>query len=348
MLDTMKVRLVDVARAAGVSKTTVSDALNGTGRLPEATREHVRQVARSLGYRPNATARLLRAGHTRLIGLAAREYVERPWVYTELAYFAQLATLCSREALARGYGIVLLPNTGPDDCWLELPLDGVFIVDPVAEDPLVGDFLSAGIPVLSDRRAMAGTGGPWIDFDYPLAVREVMDHLAAMGARRVAAIVGATTAAFHEDSARGYLDWCAEHGQEPMLRTLPDPGLEPTLAAVDGLLSEPEPPDALFSLVEASPGLLVDAIRRRGLSVPGDLLLVCTTEDPTAPYTDPPVTTLSFLPEETARTGVQLLVDRIEGKGGEGGRLLAARLDVRASSQPGLAQSGLAQSGLDQ
>src|ERR1700756_1936431 len=87
-----RVRLVDVARAAGVSKTTVSDALNGSGRLPEPTREHVREVARRLGYRPNATARLLRAGHTRLLGLAAREYVETPWVYAEMAYFSQLVT----------------------------------------------------------------------------------------------------------------------------------------------------------------------------------------------------------------------------------------------------------------
>ncbi|MFI6597595.1 LacI family DNA-binding transcriptional regulator [Nonomuraea sp. NPDC050536] len=328
----MRVRLVDVARAAGVSKTTVSDALNGTGRLPEATREHVRQVARSLGYRPNATARLLRAGHTRLIGLAAREYVAGPWVYTELAYFAQLSTLCSREALARGYGIVLLPNTGPDDCWLELPLDGVFIVDPVAGDPLVGDFLSAGIPVLSDRRAMEDTGGPWIDFDYALAVRQVLDHLEAAGARRVAAIAGATTAAFHQDSARAYLDWCAERHSEPRLVSLAEPGLEGTLAAVDTLLAADEPPDALFSLVEASPALLLDAIRRRGRSVPGDLLLVCATEDPTAPYTDPPVSTLSFLPEETARVGIELLVDRIEGRGSGDGRLLRARLDIRASS----------------
>ncbi|MFI6324412.1 LacI family DNA-binding transcriptional regulator [Nonomuraea sp. NPDC050556] len=329
----MKVRLIDVARAAGVSKTTVSDALNGAGRLPEATREHVKQVARSMGYRPNATARLLRAGHTRLIGLAAREYVERPWVYTELAYFAQLATLCSREALARGYGIVLLPNTGPDDCWLELPLDGVFIVDPVADDPLVGDFLSAGIPILSDRRAMAGTDGPWIDFDYGRAVHEVMDHLHAGGARRIAAIAGATTAAFHHDSARAYLDWCASHGCEPRLAMLDEPGLEATLVAVESLLGAAEPPDALFSLVEVSPPLLLDTIRRLGRSVPGDLLLVCATEEQTAPYTDPPVTTLSFVPEETARAGIELLVDRIEGRSGVAGRLLEPRLEIRASSR---------------
>lgn len=58
----------DVAAAAGVSITTVSDALNGKGRLPDATRRHVREVADRLGYRPSAAARTLRTGKSGLIG----------------------------------------------------------------------------------------------------------------------------------------------------------------------------------------------------------------------------------------------------------------------------------------
>ncbi|WP_433239138.1 LacI family DNA-binding transcriptional regulator [Streptosporangium sp. CA-135522] len=333
-----RVRLVDVARAAGVSKTTVSDALNGAGRLPAATREHVRQVARRLGYRPNATARLLRAGHTRLIGFAAREYVEAPWVYAELAYFGQLVNATTRAALTHGYGVVLLPTSGPDDCWLDMPLDGVFVVDPVAGDPMVGDFLAAGIPVVSDRRALAeaasgvGTTGRWIDFDHGGATRRVLDHLEAAGAERIAVIAAATTACFHHESAGAYRDWCAERGREPFIAHSPSPGLQGVLDAVDELLDGPAPPDALFILVEVNPPLLLDAIRRRGRSVPDDLLLVCTTEDPTALYTDPPISTLSFLPGETAEAAVELLVDSVEGRAGEPGRLFSAELRIRASS----------------
>ncbi|MGW4410058.1 LacI family DNA-binding transcriptional regulator [Nonomuraea sp. NPDC004702] len=329
-----RVRLVDVARAAGVSKTTVSDALNGAGRLPDATREHVRQVARRLGYRPNATARRLRAGRSRLLGLAAREFVEHPWFYTELAYFARLTAATTRAGMTHGYGVVLLPTTGPDDYWTDLPLDGVFVVDPVEGDPLVGDFLAAGVAVVSDRRAVAGTPWPWVDFDYGAALRGVLDHLEEGGARRIAAVGAPTTACYHRDSVRAYLDWSAERGRDPLLAQLDGPGFEPTLAAVEGLLSDPEPPDALVVLVEVSPSLLLDRIRKLGRSVPGDLLLVCATEDPTAPFTDPPVSTLSFLPVETADIAVGMLVDLIEGRGVAGGRLLQARFDVRASSDP--------------
>lgn len=338
-----RVRLVDVARAAGVSKTTVSAALNGSGRLPEATRRHVREVAHRLGYRPNATARLLRAGRTRLLGLAVREYSETPWVYSELAYFSQFTTAAGRAALAHGYGIVLLPTTSPGDWWLDLPLDGAIVMDPTADDPMVADFLSAGIPVVSDRRALSAPGGSedaeplgrWVDFDYAAATREVLDHLASAGARRIALVTATSTSSFFEESERAYRAWCETRGYEPLLTATTAPGDSRALEAVDGLLaSAVEPPDALFTLVETSPPLLLDRLRRHGLSVPDDLLLVATTEDPTAAHCDPPVTTLSFLPAETAEAGVELLVDAFEGRATARGRLFTARLDIRASSTP--------------
>jgi len=328
-----RVRLVDVAKAAGVSKTTVSDALNDAGRLPPATREHVRQVARRLGYRPNATAKGLRAGHTRLIGLAAREYVAAPWAYAELAYFAQLIAGATRAAQSRGYGVLLLPTAGPDDYWLDVPLDGVFVIDPVDGDPTVADFLAAGVPVVSDRRAVAAAGaGAWVDFDNDEAIRRVLDHLADAGAKRIAILTGATSAAFYLDSERSYRAWCAERGREPNIAYLTGPGREPTFAALTDALARPEPPDAIVTLTEVNPPQLLQELRRRGRSVPGDLLLVCVTDDPTAPYTDPPISTLSFLPAETAMAAVELLIDQIEGREHDPGRLFEARFDVRASS----------------
>ncbi|WP_026410752.1 LacI family DNA-binding transcriptional regulator [Actinomadura oligospora] len=356
-----RVRLVDVARVAGVSKTTVSDALNGTGRLPAATREHVREVARGLGYRPNATARRLRAGRTRLLGLAAREYVCSPWVYAELAYFSQLTTAVTRTALEHGYGVVLLPTAAPDDCWLDMPLDGVFVIDPVAGDPLVADFLSAGVPVVSDRRALeeaaarareaGGTSGDgtagtrparWLDFDYERATLDVLDHLREQGAERIALVTARSTSCFFERSGEAYGRWCAQNGRVPVSVATDAPGPAHVLAAVEtvfsasasasGPASAAGSPDALLVLTEVSPPLLLDALRRLGRSVPDDLLVVCATEDPAAAYTDPGMSTLGYLPVESARAGVELLVDAIEGRPGPDGRLFGARLEVRASS----------------
>ncbi|WP_232383210.1 substrate-binding domain-containing protein [Actinomadura violacea] len=214
---------------------------------------------------------------------------------------------------------------------------------------MVADFLSAGIPVVSDRRALGASGasgasgeagdaealGRWVDFDYAAAARDVLEHLASSGARRIGLVTATSTSSFFEESERAYRAWCDEHGQEPLLTATTAPGHSQALEAVDELLAAAgEPPDALFTLVETSPPLLLDRLRRHGLSVPGDLLLVATTEDPTAAHSDPSVTTLSFLPAETAKAGVELLVNAFEGRDAPRGRLFTARLDVRASSTP--------------
>src|SRR6516164_1633381 len=80
-----RARISDVARIAGVSKTTVSHVLNGQAgaiRISADTVEHVRQVAEQLRYRPNASARSLRTSKTRTIGVIARDLLT-PWM-TEL------------------------------------------------------------------------------------------------------------------------------------------------------------------------------------------------------------------------------------------------------------------------
>ncbi|MEV7893513.1 LacI family DNA-binding transcriptional regulator, partial [Streptomyces cyaneofuscatus] len=75
------VTLLDVARTAGVSKSTASDALQGSGRVAEATRDRVRAVAEELGYRPNSAARRLRRSSTGAIGL------HLPQTATRLDYY---------------------------------------------------------------------------------------------------------------------------------------------------------------------------------------------------------------------------------------------------------------------
>lgn len=142
----------DVAAAAGVSITTVSDALNGKGRLPDATRRHVREVAERLGYRPSAAARTLRTGRSGLIGLTVTTYGDEPFTFTEFAYFAEMARAATSAALARGYALVILPATSRHDVWSNVALDGTVVIDPSDQDPVVTELVRQGLPVVSDGR----------------------------------------------------------------------------------------------------------------------------------------------------------------------------------------------------
>ncbi|WP_031174631.1 LacI family DNA-binding transcriptional regulator [Streptomyces albus] len=317
----------DVAAAAGVSITTVSDALNGKGRLPDATRSHVREVAERLGYRPSAAARTLRTGKSGLIGLTVTTYGEEPFTFTEYAYFAEMVRAATSTALARGYALVILPapaRRGPGgtvvalgpDVWSNVALDGTVVVDPSDQDPVVGELVRSGLPVVSDGRPSPSLPvAAWVDNDHEAAVRGILDHLAENGARRIGLLTGTSTDTYTRVSTTAYLEWCRRVGQEPVYERYPAHDPCAGAVAADRLLARPDRPDAVYGLFDPNGTDLLAAARRYGLRVPEDLLLVCCSESASYATTAPPITTLSLKPGRIGTAVVQLPIDVIEGVG---------------------------------
>ncbi|MER7539232.1 LacI family DNA-binding transcriptional regulator [Streptomyces sp. NPDC097704] len=330
-----RVRLVDVAREAGLSKTTVSAALNGTGRLSPEVREKARETARRMGYRPNATARQLRAGRARLIGYVVGEFAATPWTFLESPYFARLTGATAATALRRGYAVVLLPAGSLQSEWADLSLDAVVVADPVADDPVVEGLLAAGIPVFTDRSVEGLPGAYWVDVDAGGAVHEALDHLWQQGSRRPVLVVPDSTTRFHTEVYAAHRGWCAAHDLPERAVRVAEAGNGPVVQGVETALAGEgrDRPDALLVVAEASPPLVLEAARRHGYEVPDDLLVVLVSEDATALHTQPPVTTLSLRPEAVAEAGVEHLVAVLEhGRREPAGTLVPTRLDVRASS----------------
>ncbi|MCF6522152.1 LacI family DNA-binding transcriptional regulator [Streptomyces sp. JJ36] len=329
----------DVAAAAGVSITTVSDALNGKGRLPDATRSHVRAVADRLGYRPSAAARTLRTGKSGLIGLTVTTYGEEPFTFTEFAYFAEMARAATSAALARGYALVILPATSRHsafDVWSNVALDGTVVIDPSDHDPVVTELVHSGLPVVSDGRPAGDLPvTAWVDNDHEAAVHGLLDHLAASGARRIGLLTGTSTDTYTRLSTTAYLAWCERVGQDPVVEAYPAHDPAAGAIAADRLLARPDRPDAVYGLFDPNGTDLLAAARRYGLRVPDDLLLVCCSESAVYATTEPPITTLSLKPGRIGNTVVQLLIDAIEGvdRGRPVEQVMPTDLIVRTSSQ---------------
>ncbi|MCC3652773.1 MULTISPECIES: LacI family DNA-binding transcriptional regulator [Streptomyces] len=327
----------DVAAAAGVSITTVSDALNGKGRLPDATRRHVREVAERLGYRPSAAARTLRTGRSGLIGLTVTTYGDEPFTFTEFAYFAEMARAATSAALARGYALVILPATSRHDVWSNVALDGTVVIDPSDHDPVVTELARQRIPVVSDGRPAGSVPvTAWVDNDHEAAVLGLLDHLADAGARRIGLLTGTTTDTYTRLSTSAYLSWCERAGQDPVYEKYPAHDPRAGAVAADRLLARPDRPDAVYGLFDPNGTDLLAAARRYGLRVPEDLLLVCCSESTVYASTEPPVTTLSLKPRRIGTAVVQLLIDAIEGldEGRPVEQVIPTELIVRTSSQP--------------
>jgi DNA-binding LacI/PurR family transcriptional regulator len=311
-----RVGIREVAQAAGVSVTTVSHSLNGKGRLPEETREHVRQVAARLGYRPNSTARNLAGGRTGLLGLAVSQAEGLPFALSDFEYFVQLMTATTTAATDRGYALVLGPANRGADTWASIDVDGAIIVDPVVDDPMVAELTANGVPVVtSGRQPGATTDGHWVDNDHGAGTRTVLDHLERAGARRIALVTSPPVTSYGRDVEEAYGAWCAARGTEPLVAYGRDDLTEGAgFEAASELLALPEPPDAIYATLDRLAIGTLLAAAERGVPVPGELLVAGSTDSEASRWARPSLTALNLHPQRIGELAVDLLVRLVEGR----------------------------------
>ncbi|MFJ6232657.1 LacI family DNA-binding transcriptional regulator [Streptomyces griseus] len=211
------VTLLDVARAAGVSKSTVSDALQGSGRVAEATRDRVRAVAEELGYRPNSAARRLRRASTGAVGL------HLPATATRLDYYMNLAFGAVERAQEDGLDMMLLGPSGAAGGRIASRVDGLLVIDPESGDSAVPGLLDAGVPVVTGERYLGPAGGPSgaVVCDNAASLTALLDHVTERGARRPAVLAPSGSSAWATALRATAGSWGRARGVPVTLRTVP-------------------------------------------------------------------------------------------------------------------------------
>lgn len=333
-----------VAARAGVSTATVSNALNGTGRLSEATRQSVLAAARELGYAPASTARALARGGTGVLGLTMTTYGDLPVSYTEIPYYAQLTLAAMAAAHERGYLLLAMPSSMSPWMWLNTPLDGVIHMEPRVDDPVRSILRQRGIPMISEGRPPdPHRSDAWVDTDHEAVVRLLLDHLTERGARRIGLSLPLHDDVFPRLIADAHRSWCDEHRMPVLVEeyaVLPD-YFTSEQDAVGRLLRSDPRPDAVIGVYSDSGHNILAAARRHGLLVPGDLLVACVSEDPEYASTAPPVTTVSLRPDVVGAEVVDLLLAVINARSGvDRRRVVPPVLLPRRSTQRAMRRLG--------
>ena len=324
----------DVAAAAAVSITTVSDALSGKGRLPEETRMRVRDVARRLGYRPNGTARSLASGTTGILALSVSSAGGMRFTLTDFDYFVQLFTTATQAAFDRGYALVLASQATNIEAWERVNVDGAVVVDPILDDPVLRLLRERRTPMVTTGRDPSGGDGHWVDNDHFAATRKVLAHLAGRGARRIALVTAPPVQSYTIDAVDAYERWCAENGAEPLVEVARETLTESAgFDAAARLLETGDPPDAIYATLDRPAlGVLLYA-HARGVSVPRDLLVAGLSDSHAARTARPPLTALSLQPDELGRRAIDLLLDVVERRESPIDRsLVPTRLVARSST----------------
>lgn len=331
-----RVGIKDVAEAAGVSITTVSHALSGKGRLPEATRERVARIARELGYRPHPTARSLAIGRTGLVATMVSAPGGASIAFTEIDYYVTLMNAATRTAVARGFSLVVAPSTAGAETWDRLPLDGVIVIDPADGDETLPVLRSRGLAMVFVGRDPHGDPGDVvIQNDRRAATHDVLDHLMAAGARRPAILTLRTFESFTEECLQAAVAWSVARGPETAAHVGDvDPTADPEAlrSVAEAFLELPERPDGVFCLYERLAVELVTVATARRLRVPEDLRIVTISEAGLSASTTPPLTTLDLEQAQLGETAATLLADVLDGRPARSVLDVPTRLTVRAST----------------
>ncbi len=323
-----RVTIKDIARAAGVSVTTVSDSLSGNGRLPAETRQRVRLLAKELGYRPSAAARSLVGSRTGLLLMSVAAPDTPTSSLWSIDFFTNLMISAAGRAATRGFALALSPASVPPN----LSYDGAIVVDPTADNELLALASDEATPVVTVGRSPQGH--PWVDNDYPTIVPAVLTHLQSCGARRPALLASDPATSYVRDTADQYTQWCAEHGCEAHITYVED-GISQTAGreAAARLLRGEHRPDAVLTTLDQLALGVVAAVDELGSSVPGDVLVACLGDSAMITHSRVPITAVDLSPDELGRRAVDMLLDQIEGVSTSPvNQLIPGRLMVRAST----------------
>ncbi|MFJ3073430.1 LacI family DNA-binding transcriptional regulator [Pseudomonas sp. NPDC087029] len=310
--------IADVADAAGVSRTTVSHALNDRGQVDPQTRAMVKAVAERLGYSPNLRAQRLRTGRANAIALLSSMPFAVAGGSSRLGFLMEIAATATEAAMRQGVALVLVPPMDEAQALLHtLDIDGAVIIEPVADDPNVACLRKRGVTVVTiGRQPEAREALPYIDMHGEQTGALLLEHLQRQGARHIGLIIGAQARHSYLDMERAYRAYCARHGQVAAIVRADEGGGEAAGAAACLQLLQAHPGiDGLCVPVDAFATGAVQALQGSGRQVPEDVKVVTRYDGLRARECSPPLTSLDMHLEEVSALAIELLFEHINGTG---------------------------------
>ncbi|MBD0862585.1 LacI family DNA-binding transcriptional regulator [Gordonia sp. zg691] len=297
----------DVATRAGVSPSTVSQALNGAGRISEATRARVRDAAAELGYRPDPAAAGMRSGRTGLVAVIDRVPPQSTWRWDDLEFVVRLVHSVCGAAWEHNRYPVLLPSDSLELRLDGMPFDGAVLIDPLPSDPLLARLDDSGIAAVTmgrdlDRPARRG----WADNDKAEQCRQVVELFRRTGSVRPMLLSANTGQSYMHDNTEAFTSLTAGSGR--VLELPPSTSWDECRELVRQACAGPEPIDGVYILVEALVQPSLQAIHDAGLSIPDDIQVITSSDSNVSRSGPVSLTSFDLGPERLGHELVGMLV----------------------------------------
>lgn len=311
-----RVTIRDVAKEAGVSVSTVSNALNGrTAEMTDETWRRIQDAMQGLKYHRNSLARGLVTNHTASIGVILAE-VETP-------LFLQALHVIEPIVRGLGYSVLLsVASTIEDEkqalnLLLEKQVDGLIFYSTSAllDDSHLVDLQTFGLAVVLVNRVNRHPSFDQINWDNRDGISQAMDHLVSLGHRRIAHLKGPDNRVSTAERLEAYHHGLQRHGLgydgSLILRGDYTTGQEDWWQVGMRLLALSPRPTAVIASDDAVAATVMRAVQTKGLRVPEDMAIIGIDDQPFASYLNPPLTSIRLPVIEAGRLAAETLLRRM-------------------------------------
>lgn len=319
-----RVTMADLARRAGLSKSTISRALAGDPRVNPQTRARVEALARELGYEFHPLASGLATNRTYTIGLG----IPSPPRSFSNPFYLEFAGGVGDCALNQGYTLFfaqnedILARTGGRRRTVAALADGYILTEPEVGDPRIERLIEMGKPFVflgsvrpGDDSSWKDDAVVWTEADNVQGCKEVVQHLIQLGHRRIACITGTERHVATHNRLQGYKEALSEAGiplDDELIET-GDFTEEGGYQAARRLLGRRPDVTAIFASNDLMAFGALHAARERGLNVPRDISVAGFDGITTFRYSTPQLTTAEQPIYELGQAAAKLLIDQIQG-----------------------------------
>lgn len=313
------VRLKDIAETLGVSQSTVSRAMSGSGRVSSRTRQRVLRAVKQVGYTPNDVARSLRRRNAKTIGILVTD-ITNP-------FFSSVIKGAQTACRENGYS-VLLANSDEDadieaealQLMLEKQVSGLILATTGDGQTQIDRYRALGIPVVFiDNMPDLDTPFDSVSIDNYRASHALTHRLIDKGYRELGIILGPLHQSTGNQRWKGFRDACSEEGiaLRPEWIQQGDFRVEGGRRCMGEILSLPERPLAMVLSNNYLAYGAVDAIRSAGLRIPQDICVVAFDTDDISALTGPSITAMNQPAEEIGSQAARIAIARLVRQQGD-------------------------------
>ncbi len=306
-----KKTMKDIAKKAGVSKSTVSRALGDDPRVNEETKKRIKQMAKDMKYQPHKAAQALANNNTNIIGIVFPKF---PRSIAD-PFFLEFLQGIGDIAVKNGYSLNLYNDDieekeNLDKIFHKHNVDGVILTEPKLNDPRINYLKNEGLPFVFLGNPMGDQDVHWVETDNQIGAYKAVNYLIKSGHSKIATITGSLDLVAGQYRLQGYKDALIEEGIEvdSDLIINADFTQDSAYKATKELLNIDSDYTAVFAANDLMALGVLKALKEVGISIPGEIAIMGYDGIQIGEFVDPPLTTIYHSGLKMGQIAMDLLI----------------------------------------